>query len=447
MGLAVGEGLRRGPPAPMARRIRSTSETLAPVWTRRFVAWAHTPDHKRAPGVTSLPAGAGLSEGKAWVEASVVSSKGCGANMRVTPIGLVSGITSSTRAGAAQLQAALTHGHPTGMAASELTACATWWLLDGMPPRDLPGALRAHAEEQRKVYHHAWLGGLWERGHEDSAETFMARGWADCLAALKPARAQGRCPSATASPDPCDETGEGWIAEEALATSLLCFLLFPDDPRAALQRAATTRGDSDSIAALAGAFAGAAYGIEAFPAGWRAPDRVRRAARGARRGAGREPARLSRPPRPAARISRATHGPRTMVPVEAGDSGVGRRRGRVRAARRVGAGVSDPARAVPGDAQCRGLHRGPEPAEPSGAARPVRGHPADPARGEWYAGVLPDRITIFRLPILQSYCRTREQVVEEVRKTVDARGRTPFRHRRRAAARTRLLIRRTGPRG
>ena len=38
-------------------------------------------------------------------------------------------------------------------------------------------------------------------------------------------------------------------------------------------------------------------------------------------------------------------------------------------------------------------------------------------RGEWYAGVQPDRITIFRLPIL-SYCRTREQVVEEVRKTV-----------------------------
>jgi ADP-ribosylglycohydrolase len=267
MALAVGEGLVEvlgtdGTPHPL------TSETLAPVWTRRFVEWAHSPDNNRAPGVTCLRACAGLSEGKAWVEATVVSSKGCGANMRVTPIGLVSGIASSTRAGAAQLQAALTHGHPTGLAASELTACATWWLLDGMPPRDLPGALRAHAEEQRKVYHHAWLGGLWERGHEDSAETFMARGWADCLAALN--RLDGALAVGDRYSDPCDETGEGWIAEEALATSLLCFLLFPDDPRAALQRAATTRGDSDSIAALAGAFAGAAYGIEAFPAGWRA---------------------------------------------------------------------------------------------------------------------------------------------------------------------------------
>jgi len=39
------------------------------------------------------------------------------------------------------------------------------------------------------------------------------------------------------------------------------------------------------------------------------------------------------------------------------------------------------------------------------------------ARGEWYAGVQPDRITIFRLPILR-ICRTREDVVAEVTKTV-----------------------------
>jgi predicted Zn-dependent protease with MMP-like domain len=38
-------------------------------------------------------------------------------------------------------------------------------------------------------------------------------------------------------------------------------------------------------------------------------------------------------------------------------------------------------------------------------------------RGQWYAGVQPDRITIFRLPIL-SICRTREDVVAEVTRTV-----------------------------
>ncbi len=38
-------------------------------------------------------------------------------------------------------------------------------------------------------------------------------------------------------------------------------------------------------------------------------------------------------------------------------------------------------------------------------------------RDHWYAGVLPDRITIFRGPILRR-CRTLEEVVEEVRVTV-----------------------------
>jgi predicted Zn-dependent protease with MMP-like domain len=38
-------------------------------------------------------------------------------------------------------------------------------------------------------------------------------------------------------------------------------------------------------------------------------------------------------------------------------------------------------------------------------------------RGQWYAGVLPDRITIYRLPILQM-CRDEPDVVDEVRITV-----------------------------
>lgn len=38
-------------------------------------------------------------------------------------------------------------------------------------------------------------------------------------------------------------------------------------------------------------------------------------------------------------------------------------------------------------------------------------------RGDWYSGVLPDRITIYRRPILRM-CRTRDDVVEEVLTTV-----------------------------
>jgi predicted Zn-dependent protease with MMP-like domain len=38
-------------------------------------------------------------------------------------------------------------------------------------------------------------------------------------------------------------------------------------------------------------------------------------------------------------------------------------------------------------------------------------------RGEWYAGVLPDRISIYRVPICRA-CATEAEVIEEVRITV-----------------------------
>ena len=38
-------------------------------------------------------------------------------------------------------------------------------------------------------------------------------------------------------------------------------------------------------------------------------------------------------------------------------------------------------------------------------------------RGQWYAGMLPDTIHIYRIPILHM-CRTPEEVVEQVRRTV-----------------------------
>lgn len=263
MALAVGEGLVE----VLETGTALTAEALASVWSRRFVLWAFSSENNRAPGMTCLRACGELAEGKPWVSATIPGSKGCGANMRVTPIGLIRRLSSSTRAGAAQLQAALTHGHPTGLAASELTAFATWWLLEGMEPADVQAALRDRAVLQREVYHHAWLGDLWKRSHDASPEAFMARGWDECIAVLD--RLEAALTAADRGSDPCDATGEGWIAEEALATGLLCFLLFPDDPHAALRRAACTRGDSDSIAALTGAFAGAALGIDAFPAGWR----------------------------------------------------------------------------------------------------------------------------------------------------------------------------------
>ncbi|MFE6095771.1 ADP-ribosylglycohydrolase family protein [Streptomyces massasporeus] len=266
MTLALGRGIR----AAMDRGVLGP-EGMADAVRREFIAWNRSPENNRAPGNTCLRACALLEHSdRPWQDASQTESKGCGANMRVAPLGLVSGLSDEQRAGAAQLQSALTHGHPTALAASDLTAHAVRLLAQGAEPTGLIGLLRSYALENRGRYHERWLGDLWRRAGDPSPGQFIARGWDDCLEALERLRHAVR----TVSPetDPCLATGEGWIAEEALATGLLCFLLFVDEPVTALRRAACTAGDSDSIACLTGAFAGACLGAEAWPTEW--ADRV-----------------------------------------------------------------------------------------------------------------------------------------------------------------------------
>jgi ADP-ribosylglycohydrolase len=238
---------------------------VEPLLRQRFLAWAASPENNRAPGMTCLRACGELSRGLPWQQATQPDSKGCGANMRVTPVGLLD-VEPDTLAGLSQLQAGLTHGHPTGLAASELTAYAVRVLREGAAPAELPGLLLARTREQRRTYHREWLGELWRRGGADSPAEFIAHGWDECRQALE------RLVDALAAPDdggdPCRLTGEGWIAEEALATALYCALRHPEDPVTALARGATTAGDSDSIAALAGAFLGAAAGMAAWPTDW-----------------------------------------------------------------------------------------------------------------------------------------------------------------------------------
>ncbi|MBW5486655.1 ADP-ribosylglycohydrolase family protein [Streptomyces bambusae] len=263
MTLALARGIRtataRGPLGPL--------RLTHPV-REEFVDWYQSPENNRAPGNTCLRACNLLKDPQRdWHDASQTGSKGCGANMRVVPVGLVPGWTQEERAGAAQLQSALTHGHPTALAASDLTAHAVFLLAQGAEVTGLVGRLRSYALQQRTTYHQRWLGDLWMRTASDaSPESFMARGWDECLAALDRLAAALRAPSPET--DPCLATGEGWIAEEALATALHCFLLFPDEPLTALRRAACTAGDSDSIACLTGAFAGAHLGADAWPRDW-----------------------------------------------------------------------------------------------------------------------------------------------------------------------------------
>jgi ADP-ribosylglycohydrolase len=241
-------------------------DLFEPRLRRYFLEWLVDPENNRAPGMTCLKACRLMARGVQWRQATQHNSKGCGANMRVAPVGLVPGLSDEQRAGASQLQAALTHGHPTALAASELTAYAVWWLQNGMAPAELPAALRERCHTQRTTYHQRWLGDLWQRPAADSPADFISRGWDECLHAL--GNLEVALDGADRDTDPCTVTGAGWIAEEALVTGLLCFLLFPGDPVAAISRGAASSGDSDSIACLAGAFAGAHHGLGGWPPHW-----------------------------------------------------------------------------------------------------------------------------------------------------------------------------------
>src|SRR5260221_228036 len=84
MALAVAEALLALPSAaPLSAAV------LAPELVQRYQAWAISPENNRAPGMTCLRAIGNLDGGRPWVDATIPGSKGCDANMRVTPIGLV----------------------------------------------------------------------------------------------------------------------------------------------------------------------------------------------------------------------------------------------------------------------------------------------------------------------------------------------------------------------
>ncbi|GCE48056.1 ADP-ribosylglycohydrolase [Thermosporothrix hazakensis] len=263
MTLAVGEALMQ------AERPYSLQSLEGPL-RAAFIVWNESPENNRAPGITCINACNRLKQDIPWQEATVTRSKGCGANMRVAPVGLLpwgrDGVSEKSRAGIAQFQAALTHGHPTALAAADLTAHAIADLASGGDVAELPDRLKEYAHSQRFVYHEEWLGTLWQRAYVDSPEEFIARGWDECLNVLD--RLDAALLHADRDADPCLQTGDGWIAEEAFATAMLCFLFYPDEPITAIQRAAVTKGDSDSIACLTGAFAGTYLGLSAWPSEW-----------------------------------------------------------------------------------------------------------------------------------------------------------------------------------
>lgn len=188
---------------------------------------------RRAPGSTCLSGCSATAPGT--MEDPINHSKGCGGVMRVAPIGTVVGDPFDL----ANAAAAMTHGHSSGWLASGALAV--------MIARLMAGASKQEAVEAGLVA---------VRDHPRAGEV---------IEALEKAirRAEWERPSPTV----VERLGAGWVAEEALAIAVYCFLVADDFDQAIILGANHT-GDSDSTASIAGQLYGAHVGESGIPDRW-----------------------------------------------------------------------------------------------------------------------------------------------------------------------------------
>jgi DNA ligase (NAD+) len=226
-------------------------DTMMTLLGDEFVAWAKHPSNNRAPGGTCLAGCRHLERGASWREAGIKGSKGCGAAMRAAPVGLFFADNDDALLRVSAAQSALTHSHPTGIASSVAAAAPVAWLARG---NGIDGII----DYTRQLVMRLDTAMLIELGADPDAAA--AIGVSEQLKSLD----QLEAALGKEHEDVCALLGGAWVGEEAVATALWCFIKAEGDFVEAIRRGATSSGDSDSIACIAGSFAGAFLGYEAI---------------------------------------------------------------------------------------------------------------------------------------------------------------------------------------
>jgi ADP-ribosylglycohydrolase len=219
---------------------RDDLDRLMAAMARRFIEWSRSPDNNRAPGSACLTGCRSLEQGRPWREAGVADSKGCGSAMRTAPIGLYWHSDPPRLLKVARASALLTHRHDAGVEGAAATALLVKLALEGAGPEHMHARVLAECGP-RSADFNACFEKL-PRLIEAPPELALSR--------------RG--------------LGEGWVAEEAVASALYCHWRHPGDFAACVLCAANTDGDSDSIACIAGGISGAAHGLAAIPREWQA---------------------------------------------------------------------------------------------------------------------------------------------------------------------------------
>jgi ADP-ribosylglycohydrolase len=179
-----------------------------------------------------------------------------GAAMRVAPVGLVMASRDLTALVDRVVEASrVTHNTGVALAGASAVAAAVSAGIDGASVRESIEVGRRAAE----------LGQ--QRGHWVAAGSVARRiDWAVGL--VDPARAEW------SENELYELVGTSLATQESVPAAFGVLALYPDDPWQAVLAAASLGGDCDTIAAMAGAIAGACHGLGALPV--HAVDTVRR---------------------------------------------------------------------------------------------------------------------------------------------------------------------------
>ncbi|MBI1947924.1 MAG: NAD-dependent DNA ligase LigA [Deltaproteobacteria bacterium] len=247
----------------LARAGKQSLDDLMRVMGEEFVAWSQHATNNRAPGGTCLAGCRQLANGVPWRQAGVKESKGCGAAMRASPVGLYFFDDDETLVRVAAAQSALTHAHPTGIASGVAAAAPVAWVCKGNGLDGMVAYTKAMVQQLTPEL-------LLELGsHEKDARGIGVSEMVQILDEVEPLVAEEH-------EDVCQLLGGAWVGEEAVATALWCVLKANGDFDQSIERGANSSGDSDSIACIAGSIAGALHGVQGIDKRW--IDGVERAA-------------------------------------------------------------------------------------------------------------------------------------------------------------------------
>lgn len=192
---------------------------------------------RRGPGRTCISA---IKNG-AWgtPDEQINESKGCGGVMRAAAAGLLEKPVRAFYHGT--LQAAMTHGHPSGHFAAGAFAMIISYLMGGLNTRQAAESILSYMislkEPGMAEVIHSLSRALGINGKEQGYEGLRF-------------------------------LGEGWVAEEALAIAVFCALEHQDSYEDGIRLAVNHSGDSDSTGAMAGQLLGAHLGYEKIPTRW-----------------------------------------------------------------------------------------------------------------------------------------------------------------------------------